>query len=314
MQPRKKDAEIFDIIKTITEKRIQDHIRFLEGEKSQDFSPKVLKKAAGYLSSQMRLFGLHPVEVPIASEVDAEGEPCFNVVGRIDKDFRNEAVLVLGAHYDTVRGSPGADDNASGLAVMLEVARVITPLKASISWGLVPEFVAFSLEEVGFKGSKAYLDEVEGAGLPIWGAIILECVGYTDHKTGSQMTPPGLPASLPEQGDFIGLLGNASAVSIKNCFESSTSKYTPKLPLISLLVPGNGEAFPDTRRSDHVPFWDKGYRAVMLTDTANYRNPHYHKSSDCIETLDIPFITQTAQALAATVIHLCEGGDSGRKD
>ena len=84
------------------------------------------------------------------------------------------------------------------------------------------------------------------------------------------------------------------------------SDYSPDLPCVSLLVSGKGEALPDTRRSDHVPFWDRGYRAVMLTDTANYRNPHYHQKSDELRTLDIPFITNVARALAGAVADLAE--------
>ncbi|MFQ5589355.1 MAG: M28 family peptidase, partial [Nitrospiria bacterium] len=206
------------------------------------------------------------------------------------------------AHYDTVPGSPGADDNASSLAVLLEVARVLSPMRGRLS----PQFVAFSLEEQGFIGSTAYLEALEQQKTPIFGAVILECVGYTDMRPGSQRTPPGLPFTLPDRGDFIGLLGNAPAAPIKSAFEAAVDAAVPDLPKIGLLVPGNGEALPDARRSDHVPFWDKGYPAVMLTDTANFRNPHYHQASDRVETLDIPFIVKVAKAVAATVIHLAE--------
>ncbi|MDC4223620.1 MAG: M28 family peptidase [Candidatus Manganitrophus sp.] len=111
---------------------------------------------------------------------------------------------------------------------------------------------------------------------------------------------------LPSQGDFIGLVGNAAAEPIQKAYEVAVATYCPELPCVSLLVPGKGEALPDTRRSDHVPFWDRGYRAVMLTDTADFRNPNYHKKSDQLKTLDLTFITRVARSLAAAVIDLAE--------
>ena len=298
------------LIETISEARILKHIEVLEGEKEAHRTPGALKKAGDYLSSQMRTFGLHPVHVPISPgrivTTDANGEACFNVIGQLPEASPHQERLVIGAHYDTVAGSPGADDNASGLAVLLEIARVITPRCQALRGGCVPEFAAFSLEEPGFIGSEDYLAKAEVAGTRIRGAIILECVGYTNHTPGSQRTPPGLPFPLPDKGNFIGLVGNEPAKPIKEAFEAAARQHAPELPCIGLLVPGNGAMISDSRRSDHVPFWDKGYPAVMLTDTADFRNPHYHRASDRRETLDIPFITQVAKALSAAVLQLLE--------
>ncbi len=288
-------------ISEITEDRILKHIRTIVGERHPETAPAALKNTAAYLVDQMQSAGLETVEGPI----DASGAtPYPNVIGRLkdtSADGSNKEILVIGAHYDTVAGSPGADDNASGLTVLLEVARAVSGMAGN----LVPEFVAFSMEEPGFIGSDYYVQEAERAERSIWGAIILECVGYTDHHPGSQQVPPGIPIPLPDKGDFIGLIGNAQAAPIQAAFESAAKKVAPKLPYTSLLVPGAGETIPDTRRSDHVPFWDRGYRGLMLTDTANFRNPHYHEESDRLDTLDIAFITDVARVLAATVIDLC---------
>ncbi|MBN4054248.1 M28 family peptidase [Nitrospira defluvii] len=292
----------FSRISEITEARILKHIRSLVGERHPETASAALKNAASYLVDQMQLAGLETAEGPI----DHTGvSPYPNVIGRL-KSAKSacglrKALLVIGAHYDTVVGSPGADDNASGLAVLLEVARTVSGMEGN----LLPEFVAFSMEEPGFIGSDYYVQEAERAERSIWGAIILECVGYTDHHPGSQQVPPGIPIPLPDKGDFIGLIGNAQAAPIQAAFESAAKKVAPKLPYTSLLVPGAGETIPDTRRSDHVPFWDRGYRGLMLTDTANFRNPHYHEESDRLDTLDIAFITDVARVLAATVIDLC---------
>ncbi len=294
----KTDADLLQSAE-ITETRIREHLQAMVGERHPKTAPAALKKAASYLANQMRSCGLETRK----DRIDAGGLIAYpNVIGRPQKPHdSSKDVLVIGAHYDTVAGSPGADDNASGLAVLLEVARVLRGMQGRH----VPEFVAFSMEESGFIGSGYYVQDFERSGRSLLGAIILECVGYTDKAHGTQQVPPGVPIPLPVTGDFIGLVGNAAAAPILAAFQSAAKDAAPKLYSIDLVVPGQGEAIPDTRRSDHVPFWDRGYPAVMLTDTANFRNPHYHRESDCLATLDVPFITDVARALAATVIALC---------
>ncbi|MFQ5543840.1 MAG: M20/M25/M40 family metallo-hydrolase [Nitrospiria bacterium] len=275
------------------------HIRALEGERHPETAPNALEKAADYLFSKMKSFDLKVQKASI------QRSSHHNVVASLpsrqaENGASGEGVLVIGAHLDTVEKSPGADDNASGLAVLLEVARSLAPFTGNHP----VEFVAFTLEETGFIGSEAYLQDAEKKGIPIWGAIILECVGYTSVRPGSQETPPGLPFDLPGRGDFIGVVGNSTSEPMQKCFELSAKSERPMLPSIRLSVPGRGEGIPDTRRSDHVPFWDRDLPAIMLTDTANFRNPHYHRTSDRLLTLDVPFITSVARALAKTVFNL----------
>jgi len=283
------------LIESISESRILAHLQALEGVRDPETTPKATQAALSYLQGQMEGFGLEverqAVDLPKAA-------PYPNLIARSKNKAPEQGLLVIGAHYDTVADSPGADDNASSLAILLELARLFAPMQGRLAL----EFVAFSLEESGFLGSKSYLKKARAQVRPIRGAIILECVGYTDVRPGAQRTPPGLPVALPDRGDFIGLLGNEAASPIKEAFESAARESVPDLPVISLLVPNAGKAFPDTRRSDHVPFWDRGLPAVMLTDTAEFRNPHYHQRSDRIDTLDLAFITRVTRALCACVI------------
>ncbi|HZR46169.1 MAG TPA: M28 family peptidase, partial [Candidatus Manganitrophaceae bacterium] len=235
----------------ISEEQIFRHLRSLEGVKHPVATPQALRAAADYLLDQMKSFGLDVIE----EEIEGEAEhPFTNVIGRLAGSRAAQKILVIGAHYDTIPDSPGADDNASGLAVLLEVARVLSPLRGKLTL----QFVAFSLEEEGYLGSDHYVRQVRRNKIPLWGAIVLECVGYTNRRPKSQKTPPGLPIPLPDKGDFIGLVGNAAAEPIQKAYESAASVYCTDLPYISFLVPGKGEALPDTRRSDHVPFWDRG--------------------------------------------------------
>jgi len=297
--PSDRKAFIASHIEQITEERILGHLESLVGIRHPVAAPEGLRASEAYLSEQMKSFGLDLLEETIEGEAN---ERFVNLIGRESGGRAGKKILVIGAHYDTISESPGADDNASGLAVLLELARILAPLRGK----LTPQFVAFSLEEEGFLGSDHYARQVRRNKVPLWGAIILECVGYTDSRPGSQTAPAGLPIKLPSQGDFIGLVGNTAAEPIQKAYEAAVATYCPELPCVSLLVPGKGEALPDTRRSDHVPFWDRGYRAVMLTDTAEFRNPNYHKKSDQLKTLDLTFITRVARSLAAAVIELAE--------
>ncbi len=205
------------------------------------------------------------------------------------------APLLVGAHYDTVAGSPGADDNGSALAVLLEVAYclkdadVVRPV-----W-----LAAFSLEEQGLLGSRAFASRLKKSGRPLAGAVILECVGYTSQEPGSQRHPPGVPASAPTVGNFLGIVGNESSRPLIAAVEQSARRIS--LPTFTLAVPSRGEAFPDVRRSDHASFWDEDLPAVMLTDTANFRNPHYHQPTDRIETLDLAFIEQVSDVVLEVI-------------
>jgi Zn-dependent M28 family amino/carboxypeptidase len=230
-------------------------------------------------------------------EFSAWGGTYENVIGTASNGSRSQTPLILAAHYDTVFGSPGADDNASGLAVLLDVARRIThiPLDRPV------QFVAFCLEEEDLLGSRAYVAELVAARRAVHGAMVLECVGYARDEEGSQKIPPGIPVTVPTVGNFLAVIGNHASTSLTLATEQA---MRPHLSVIPLVVPGNGELLPDTRRSDHTAFWEEGFPAVMLTDTANFRNPHYHRPTDTIHTLNLDFLTAVADAVTAAVLSL----------
>ncbi|BCA55430.1 Peptidase, M28 family [Nitrospira sp. KM1] len=211
------------------------------------------------------------------------------------RQAQQAAPLLIGAHYDTVTGSPGADDNASGLTVLLEVAhRMAAKELVRPIW-----LAAFCLEEEGLVGSRAFAAELSRSGQPLHGAIILECVGYASQEAGSQRTPPGVPIAVPTVGNFLALIGNESSRLLLGDVLSCAKQTVPQLPVVPLLVPGRGEALPDVRRSDHAAFWDAGFSAIMLTDTANFRNPHYHTVTDTMDTLDLSFLEHVIDLICA---------------
>lgn len=195
--------------------------------------------------------------------------------------------LIIGAHYDSVPGTPGADDNASGVAALLEVARWLAEGLSLVPGAL--QLVAYDLEEYGLEGSRAHVGTLRRAAAPLQGMISLEMLGYTDHRAGSQQLPAHLADSYPDVGNFIGICGNEASSALLRAAVVSM-RAMPGLPVEFILVPENGEALPPVRFSDHSSFWDAGYPALMITDTSFFRNPHYHRPSDTPDTLDYAFL------------------------
>ena len=206
--------------------------------------------------------------------------------------------IVIGAHYDTVPGSPGADDNATGVAVLLELARDIAsgPLKYPV------QLVAFDMEEYGYLGSSHHAAKYKQQQKSIRLMISLEMLGYCNHNPNSQSYPAGLKYFYPNCGNFIALIGTLRTVP--DLINLSGKIRKSGQPCEWLPVPNRGLIVPDTRRSDHVPFWDNGYPAIMVTDTANMRNPHYHRGSDRIETLDLDFLAGVCRGLVEAIRYI----------
>jgi Zn-dependent M28 family amino/carboxypeptidase len=279
--------------------RLRAHLQALVGERHPWSSPAHLQQTERYLYEQFSKLGL----TVTTHDFEAMGGIYRNVIGVAHPPSKQgQAVLsplIVAAHYDTVLGSPGADDNASALAVLLDVAQRIT----QTSLGRPVHFIAFCLEEEGLLGSQAYVAYLTETREPLHGAIILECVGYARDEEGSQMTPPGVPIAVPTVGNFLAVIGNQSSSSLTMAVEQA---MRPHLPIVPLIVPGNGELLPDTRRSDHTPFWEAGFPAVMLTDTANFRNPHYHQPTDTIDTLNLEFMSAVADGVTAAIFCLTE--------
>jgi Zn-dependent M28 family amino/carboxypeptidase len=204
----------------------------------------------------------------------------------------HQGMILIGAHYDAVPGTPGADDNASGVAVLLELARILAaqPTRRPI------RLVAFDLEEYGTKGSGTYAAQVWQAHESIRLMLSLEMLGYFCTAPNTQLYPPGLKYFYPTTGDFIMLVGNLTA--LPDLWFLSRHLRKAGVPCQWFPAADNGKFIAATRFSDHSPFWDRGYRAMMVTDTAFLRNPHYHQPSDRIETLDFNKMASICEGLA----------------
>ena len=217
-----------------------------------------------------------------------------------------DEVLILGAHYDTVPGSPGADDNATGTAAALELARVLKNVRMERT----VRIMFYSAEEAGLVGSRRYVEQIATPAVAageeiIHGMVSLEMLGYFSDEPGSQAAPAGLPAfvEIPDRGDFIAVVGLLPHIGFHLPFARAMMEAEPNLRVASTgLIPA---ATRDMYRSDHGSFWLAGIPAVMLTDTANFRNPHYHQPTDTIETIDRERFAMVVRAVAHATHQLC---------
>jgi hypothetical protein len=218
----------------------------------------------------------------------------------IPADVTAHKAILVGAHYDSVPQTPGADDNASGVAALLECARIVARFEQT----LPVCFVAYNREEDGLLGSADFVEAyLPNSSLNIVAAHVLEMVGYCSHAQGSQHIPQGLPIRVPSVGDFLGILGNRDSNSLVDIVLERAKTYVPELPTIGLKVHFGVEKYlPVLARSDHAPFWEASIPAVMWTDTAEFRNPNYHRVTDTPDTLDYAFMRSVTQVLLACLM------------
>jgi Zn-dependent M28 family amino/carboxypeptidase len=264
--------------------------------------PKTIKATVGYIESQWSAMGM-----TVKQECyDAFGDNAINLVVESVGTKRSDEIVLIGAHYDTVYCTPGADDNASAVAVMLEVSRLLSKHRASRTI----RYVAFACEEppyfaMGAMGSQFHARQSRLRGDKITGMLCLEMVGYFSDAEQSQTVPTAIPRWLhrffPRRGNFLAAIGNLASWRLCWSFRRGFKRGSRSMPLFSLCLP---ESVHDIRLSDNSSFWDQGYPALMLTDTSYLRNPNYHQASDTPETLNYPRMTQVALGVAAAMKRL----------
>jgi Zn-dependent M28 family amino/carboxypeptidase len=261
------------------------------------FAEKERSLSRNYITSELRKNGWKP-----QLESFAEG---VNIFAEREGTDKNAGAILVAAHYDTVAISSGADDNASGVAVVLEVGRLlgsrVTPRTLQLAF--------FDKEEIGLLGSKAFV--ASSAHLKNFGgAIVMDMVGYTCHTPGCQKYPAGLPINAPSnKGDFLAVVGDAEHLPLLDAFFVRGGESN--LPrVLRLPVPLKGVLTPDTLRSDHAPFWLQGVGAVLITDTANLRNINYHQPGDKPTEIDRKFFNGAAQIVVNATAKLLESRTS----
>lgn len=254
--------------------------------------------AADHIETQFRAAGYTPAR----QTFEVEGVGCSNIEAEVRGS--SEEIVIIGAHYDSVDGAAGADDNASGVAAMLALSRAF----AGSQPRRTIRFVAFANEEPPYfqtagMGSHRYAQRCRERKEKITAMLSLETIGYFNDTPGSQKYPAMLEHVYPDRANFIAFASNvASQRLLKQCID--VFRKHARVPSEGAALP---EDVPGIGWSDQWAFWRAGYSAVMVTDTALFRNPHYHTASDTPDTLDYERLTRVVEGLQQVVNALANG-------
>jgi Zn-dependent M28 family amino/carboxypeptidase len=272
--------------------KLFSHVQKLSGQRYTD---EERLRTRNYIINELKKLGWKTQleKFPEGVNVFAEREGTDKTAGSI----------LISAHYDTVFSSPGADDNTTGIAVTLEVARLF----ASRSTPRTLQLIFFDKEEAGLLGSQAFVKNKIHLE-KLYGVINMDMVGFACYAVGCQKYPAGLPVTPPsDKGDFLVAVGDAEHLPLLDAFNNQQKVNSVNLPVVfTLPVPLKGSLIPDTLRSDHAAFWLQGIGAVFVTDTANLRSPHYHQKSDKPATIDRNFFVGAAQIVINATTSLLE--------
>ena len=294
---------------SVSAQQLEAHVTRLAGEIGERnvFRPEALAAAARYIEEEWRRQGYEVTRLAYT----ARGVESLNLeVTRSGRRF-SEQILLVGAHYDSVRGSPGANDNGTGVAALLELSRLFA--RASPERSL--RFVAFVNEEPPFfnsgsMGSMVYARAARERGDDIRLAISLETLGYYSEEPGSQRYPPLFRYFYPDRGNFIAFVSNFRSRSwLKRAVRAF--RASSDFPLESV---ASFEFVPGIGWSDHLSFWRQGYRGLMITDTAPYRYPHYHLPSDTPEKIDYSSLARVTEGLGGMLTLVAQGERSTASD
>lgn len=262
-----------------------------------------LCEAANYVESNLRELG-YPME---RQTYQVNNLDCFNVVAEVTGGSQPDEIIIIGAHYDSVRGTPGANDNGSGVATMLSLAKLLADFKPDKTL----RFVGFTNEEPpyfqnrGEMGSWVYAEACRKADDNIVAVLSLETMGYFSDEPDSQNYPPPLNAFYPSTGNFIGFVSNVGS--------SQLQRRVIKVFRENSSVPSEGASLPSSVPgvgwSDHWSFWQEGYPGIMITDTAPFRYPHYHEPTDTPDKIDFVKLAEVTESLVHVIKDLCSKND-----
>jgi hypothetical protein len=299
-------VSIADMVAQVDEAELLSTLEAIIGVRHYTANPGHLEEVRGYLNTAFSDAGLQTED----HDFTFDATSMRNVIGR-KPGAKNEAITyVIDGHFDGVPGSPGADDNGSAVAGVLEALRILSQYDFEHSI----RFVGFDAEELGLIGSLRYVQNGIKPFEEIAGVLNYEMIGYYSDQPGSQSLPFGFNQLFPaaaqaiadddNRGNFITVVGNVDSNPLISAFAEASETYVPDLRVISVAVPGTGTIAPDLRRSDHASFWDGGFQALMLTDGANFRNFNYHTPNDIISTLNFEFMANVVKATLATAAEL----------
>lgn len=273
-------SKLQDIVDLVSEERLIHDVSKLQGVRHRS-QPVGLQEARNYIKSVMNEFPVTVTEESFTSR----GTSGINIIAESTLPSESSNYYIIDGHYDTVATTPGADDNASGTAGMLEAMRVLSQFNSKK--GI--KFIGFDQEELGLVGSRYHASQVQELN-EIAGLINFEMIGYTCRGESECV-------NFPNADDSIYNIKSSFAQTLSDAFMAVGAAHVPRLKIVA--VTDNGDQ--NFRRSDHAPFWDLGVDALFITDGANFRTPHYHQPSDLLLTLDTEFMTQIVKTAVGTL-------------
>jgi Zn-dependent M28 family amino/carboxypeptidase len=281
---------------TEASKRLSQHVQYLSetiGERNLSRAG-TLEAAADYIKSSLEQAGYSVT----AQSYSVRSHRVSNLEAKLVGSESAGGTIIVGAHYDSVHGSPGANDNASGVAAVLELARLFrgfTPRKTI-------RFVFFVNEEPPYfqtesMGSVVYAKQLRTDRIAVSAMISLETIGYYSDAPGSQKYPVLLGLLYPSRGNFIGFVGNPSSRALLR-MAIQRFRETTSLPSEGVAAP---EQWPGVGWSDHWSFWQENYPAIMVTDTALFRYPYYHSPYDTTNRIDFARMSRVVNGMRRVV-------------
>jgi hypothetical protein len=306
------DLQIVDIqtiVDQVDSNRIWADLTALEGVRHRTAGAAQLENTQMMIEQN---FLDHDLEVEI-QELPITNYVGKNIIGKLKGKSAAPDVYIIDGHYDSVSTSPGADDNATAVAGVLEAVRVLSNYNFEHSI----KFIGFDLEEFNLVGSVSYVSNSIQNQEPLKGVINMEMIGYYDDTPFSQSFPTIFQNAFPDanvllqadsfRGNFILNAGTTVFTALQDSFYSAAQSYVPELKVINLIAT-NFVDLPNQAllRSDHASFWFGGRSAIMLTDGAEFRNPNYHTANDVKENLNLNFMTNVVKASIATIAKLAK--------
>ena len=282
--------------------RMRQHVRAVASEEHNTGTPGQLERAAVYIETELKRSGYQPSR----QEYTAGGQRVRNIevaVSKVAAGKRPDHIFIVGAHYDSAPGAPGANDNGSGTAAVLELARLLKTMQPRA--GTEVRFVFFVNEEPPFfqradMGSMRHAAEMKRQGQQVEAALVLETMGYYTDAPNSQQLPPGLEGRYPSTGNFIAFVGTLeSSALVRDALAAFRAESD---------FPAHGLAAPahtlGVTLSDHSSYNRHGYPALMITDTAFMRYPYYHTAQDTPDKLDYESMARVVTGLSKTIVAL----------
>jgi hypothetical protein len=303
------EYSINEIVKKVDTSYMRNALTKIYGVRHYEISEGAqnIQKTKDFIHNEFRRFGLETKRQAFSYATYTPE----NIIGTVKgRSFDNE-IVILGAHFDTVANSPGADDNGSGIIGMLAAMQILS----KFTYERTISFVGFDLEEAGHLGSQNFVKTLkEKPSQKILGCINFDMIGYYSTAPNSQKFPKGFDKVFPQvhkvvlldsmRGNFAVIVANENSSELNQRFENAIEKYVKELKSVSLLLKGTGESFPDLRRSDHASFWDSGLPALYIGDGAYSRNPHYHKPGDTIDSINMVHISNVVKATVSMIAEL----------